>query len=487
MKRLAQEIVKGKNIKENLPEFARKMMGIYSDYSFIRLAMNYYTYCEMLFENDINDERLNEITKAFNDIIKKAVEDEHFNEWEALLAETKALRDQVMDIMKGLFSYTDIFNIYEYCLNRVEYRFKEAPAGMEKSSEELTEELITYILSDRDSYVMNGRISEIVRQLPVRMTKNKFFELIRAGIGVYKGSEIASVEDYLFLLKTNAMIEISPYTDLISEDIRLIYDEFGKVSFSDITKEQYNDLRQKSDFAAGYLPDIMDLYTNMCELINDMCVILMTKTYASNASDISKEEAECREIIKCVVDVSDAEVFDDEYDKMAEKFIKLEGKQEMLQNKFSSYEYVTEQVLNEHSELLKDLKLEDLYTSLKHMEAFESGNIFMEFNEKNTSPADEQYLNTVTEQFIAQLKDFFGSHERLVNRAVMAHILSDLPVFFNRMEEVESYILNSFNQCSDLAEKAAVREIIELIMEDGMPEDYMYEDDFFDDDTDWEI
>ncbi len=61
MKRLAHEIIKGKNLKENLPEFSRGMMGIYSEYSFIRLAMNYFTYYGMIADGGKRDEQLEEM------------------------------------------------------------------------------------------------------------------------------------------------------------------------------------------------------------------------------------------------------------------------------------------------------------------------------------------------------------------------------------------------------------------------------------------
>lgn len=469
MKKLAQEIVKGKNLHENLPVFAGKMMCIYSDYSFVRLAMNYFTYYGMVEEGENRDEKLREISGTFNDIIKKAVvENVSQSELEKALVTTEDIRGQVINIMKGLTSYVDIFNIFEYCLNRVEYRFKDGSEFLRLSDEELTGELLAYILSDKDSVVINSKIAEIVRQLPMRMTKNKFFELLTAGIGVYKGSEISSVEDFLYMLKTNAMIEISPYTELLSEDVKLIYNEFTNSSFGDITKEKYDDLKSKSDFVISYLMNSINMYMTMGELINDMYVILLSKSHVLSESE---NERICKAIIKNVrsmfdVSASNEGISDEEYDRVAEKFTDLEGKQEALRMKFSSYEYVTEQVLDEYREELGRLMLEKEYISLKHMSVFESGSIFVEFDEKNTSPADEAYINMVTERFILQLKDFFGKHEKLINRAVMAHVLSGLPVFFNNADEIQSYIYNSLNQCSDLAEKAAVSEIMEQLKEE---------------------
>jgi hypothetical protein len=52
-----------------------------------------------------------------------------------------------------------------------------------------------------------------------------------------------------------------------------------------------------------------------------------------------------------------------------------------------------------------------------------------------------------------------------VRRAVMATVLSQLPVFFNNTEEIQSYINISLMQCSDDAEQKATVEILKALME----------------------
>lgn len=464
MKKIAQEIVKGKNLQENLSVFANNMMGLYNDYSFIRLAMNYFTYYGMVSEGEQKDEGLKDISNTFNNIIKNAIVGSvSGDEWENALKDTYAVRNRVINMMKGLTAYVDIFNIFEYCLNRVEYRFKDGSEFLKVSDEELSAQLLNFILSDKDNVVMNGKIAEIVRQLPMRMTKNKFYELLAEGIKVYKGSEISSVEDFLYMLKTTAMIEVSPYTELLSEDVRLIYDEFIKTSFDSITKEKYDDLKSKSDFVISYLMNSINMYMTMGELINDVYVILLSKPYILSGSE---NEKICKAIVKNVSNMFDESISDEEYDRVAEKFTDLEGKQESLHMKFSSYEYVTEHANKEYGDVINGLMLEKVYTSLEHIASLESGSIFVEFNEKNTEPADESYIIKATETFIGQLKGFFGSHEKIINRAVMAHVLSGLPVFFNNVDEIQSYIKTALGQCSDTAEKAAVIEIMEQLQEE---------------------
>ena len=112
--------------------------------------------------------------------------------------------------------------------------------------------------------------------------------------------------------------------------------------------------------------------------------------------------------------------------------------------------------------------LDKIYNSLNRITALESGSIFVEFNQKNTAIADETYIEKITDKFINELTELFKSNEKLVNRAVMAHVLSGLPVFFNNIDEIQNYIYNSLSQCGDKAEKAAVVEILNQLRQEEM-------------------
>ena len=65
---------------------------------------------------------------------------------------------------------------------------------------------------------------------------------------------------------------------------------------------------------------------------------------------------------------------------------------------------------------------------------------------------------------ITVLDRLFTVSQQSVKRAVMAAVLSMLPVFFNNTEEIQDYINSSLIQCSDEAEKKAVVEVVRMII-----------------------
>lgn len=110
--------------------------------------------------------------------------------------------------MEQATAYTDCFQAYEYVLNRLEGRL--IPAGDTDGDRETDEErlawIMRYITETGESAVINERIQMVVSQLPVRLTKQKFFALVGEGMAVYAGSPRKNVEDMLYILRSEALL-----------------------------------------------------------------------------------------------------------------------------------------------------------------------------------------------------------------------------------------------------------------------------------------
>ncbi len=458
MKSIIKEISNKKNIEVNVKKYAHKMMELYSDSSFIRLAMNYFTYYEIVSDMGKKSDKLSSIVNDFSEIIEEGVINENDLQNNDALEKVDKLRSEVISVMKGLTSYVDSFNIYEYCLNRVQYRFEDSSELLSKNEEELITDIMNYITSEDDNFIVNTKITEIVRQLPVRMTKSKFFEYLREGIKVYNGSEKSALEDFLYMLKTSAMLEKYNGADSLCEDIDSIYKEFENLKFSDITKEDYDILTGKLKYVANFLEENVSTFMLLEELINDVYVILLAKSYKQESATTTDL---CKNVIGTINKRITSEDFESVYEDIADDFMMLEGEQEKLYNKIYSNDHMIDTIKKEYEKMLEESEFSGLYDSLEKITLLVSGSIFVEFGKKDMSLVDEEYILKVTNELIDLMKDFFEKNEKIVNRAVMAHILAGLPVFFNNLEEISEYVSNGLRNCSDLAEKAAVIELFE--------------------------
>ena len=56
----------------------------------------------------------------------------------------------------------------------VRFREEDYPSGY--SDENFTRTIMQFILEDEDNMMINSKIKDVIGQLPVRLTKNKFFE-----------------------------------------------------------------------------------------------------------------------------------------------------------------------------------------------------------------------------------------------------------------------------------------------------------------------
>ena len=83
---------------------------------------------------------------------------------------------------------------------------------------------------------------------------------------------------------------------------------------------------------------------------------------------------------------------------------------------------------------------------------------------ENNDVVDEAYLEKQKEQLINEYRELFKETDKMITRAVMAQALSELPIFFNNISELQDYIYNTLSICNDKAEKLACIEIINGIM-----------------------
>ena len=451
MRDLVNNISKGKNLEVNLSKFGQEMMDVYYKYAVVRLAINHYTYNEML---DLRKGEINTLVADYRDIVKNGIVGTLVGkELEEAVVKIDNIRNSVIKIMKGLTSLVDILNIYEYVMNRVEYRFASEDSINLKDDEEFTNLLLEYMLSRNDKTLVNYRITECVRQLPIRMTKVKFFELLKAGMDVYKDSEKSSVDDYVYMLSSSSMVYTDEYTKNISDDVNAIIDEFEKTDFTSITKEEYDNLRDKLTYAIEFVQRIVDEYVLFIELIGETYVMLLAAPYA----DTKCEE---KDILVRIIEAS-------EDDNVEDALVALEGKQEKYYAMYSKCEYAISDILDNKSDLVESLMLMPMYNSLDKISILESGSHFVEFDRViNREVAGVSYVNEKYNELEGMLKEFFKNHGKLVNRAVMAHVISALPVFFNNANEIKSYVYSSITGCSDVAEKMACEEIFSTMMEE---------------------
>ena len=87
----------------------------------------------------------------------------------------------------------------------------------------------------------------------------------------------------------------------------------------------------------------------------------------------------------------------------------------------------------------------------------------MSLEEKKVSheTADQALIEERGKAFCEDLDRLFADMQKPVVRAVMAKVLSGLPMVFQDSQEIREYIQMSLEGCSDYAEREACMELLE--------------------------
>lgn len=466
MKRLYKDILNGSLMEENIPTFFNGLADNYHTSACVRLAMHYFSFYETYLDDEnLWSREVLDIIQKLNEVINNSIMSKQSgSELEAEVRQVDKLRNKIMDHMKQLTVYTDIFQVYEYILNRVEYRFKEGEAP--EDTEEFAREVLQYIFDTEDNFIINDKIREMVGQLPIRMTKQRYFDMIRGSINEYKGAPGDTLDTFLYMLKTSAMLEST-------EDMKTVYPALWEnktfleqLTYKNITQELFQEAEVHLRKASQFLPEEINVYYNLQEIINVVYAILIVAPYTGlGMNSYQKQDEAALSIISDVNRLFAEREKQEASDETAIQFHVLEGVQEELSFDLTVFEDALYQVDQNHRKLVESIMAGKQLNVLLLCKDLLSNSLFIDFYEiKSALPVSEERIKEEADQIIDQLSQLFEGHDRMVTRAVMANTLNKLPVFFQDHKEIMDYVLYSLEKCSDMAEKQACIDMIRDIM-----------------------
>jgi hypothetical protein len=461
---LLNNLKEGRDLEQNLPQYANELMSSYYHYSMIRLSMNYYTFYEILGESEdkkvkLNDERMNAVHDIIGKVLVSNLDGVSTEESLQLLDE---IRKEIIKKMKVLTAYIDIFQNYEHVLNRLEYRYGKELVPIDDTA--FAKEIVQYIFNTNDNVIINNKIKDIIGQLPVRMTKTKYFELICDSISVYKGAQKVSLDNYLYMLRTSAMLYQPEGIKEYFPELTSLEEELKSLSFKDLNEEDYKLYTNKINENATFIGEIVDAYVFMQEVLNNLYTVILSAPYVMNEK---KDISICKDILKIVHEQFSNNKYTNIEEDVLNQFTLLEGRQEEIYEEYTNLETILSDVKEKNTNLIEGLMLEKIYRRIDIAQLLLSSSLFVELDEVEVNDiVDESYVDKITKEFIEELSELFVNSSQSVMRAVIASTISKMPVFFLSPDDVTNYVTSSLNQCKDLAEKYACKEIITNLMID---------------------
>ncbi len=480
---ISSKVSKGQNLNTHLEKYGRSMASLYHALSLIKLSMNYYTVCDIYYDTLDKKTYDNDLYAKFYNRFHICIQQYLVNQID--IEQLKIMRQDVINLMNRVVSLIDQLRIYEYVMNRVEYRFKdkkEYPFDKEYYDTYLTNDVIHYIFSEKDNVVVNSKIAQIVGQLPMRLSKNRFFSYVREAFSLYHGAQKGSIDDFEYSIRSTAMLSVSKkqadhtaIDEHYFDEYKKIMDILANADYKTMDTAAYYKLDKELKIGIEKINNFSDNMVLLAQLVNDLYTAVLMEPYSIGSTTQTILAKEIISIInnQCFVSQTDGSSNNDifyyrkSFEEIADKFVAFEGIQENILSIVEKNEYVLDDAWDIYKDKLEAFGVKELFESLKIVTKLQSGSDFvvLENDASYDEIPDNSYADTVCEHLIDDMQQAFKVLGQPVKRAVMATVFSQLPVLFNNTDEIQNYINMSLIQCSDEAEQMAVVEILKSMME----------------------
>ena len=401
-------IAHGHMTKDNLTGFASMMTSDARTLSLARIAMNLPVYLDMGEEPSDEYTRISKLSAAYCGLLGRVNKElvsglDEKREEEALSLRKEST--QIMELLSGA----------------------SLEAGY--SDEDMTQEILQKLSSETDQTVRQSMLVSIIEQLPMRMTRKRFFQVLAEGMDAYKGSDKEAVDGQLFMLRTAAMLEEPAEFKQSFPAFYEVVETFKQAPLSTVSEAEWNKLHDMLADAMEELNSQMDRMLLLQELINDLCVVTMT-----DGCTWTEQHKTCSSIIS---------------------FTLTPGTDEAALNAMLT------ELMQSSKEQLSEQGMIETFSKLEVLSKLLSSSRFADIEQKQESETVEaSYIEEQTAALISELETFLKSSSKPLARAVMAKLVTMVPLFIRDYNQLEEYIKNSLSSCSDVAEKLACIEII---------------------------
>lgn len=365
-----------------------------------------------------------------------------------------ALRDEIKQKALSIATYTDVFRLYEFLINRAK---PVDPASLKPVDNDMAaRDILSAIFKTGDNPVINDNIRNAVQQLPLRMTKSKFFDILEDSLRKYIDGDSSSLEREIYMLRSSAGI-YERDGGLVPE-LESAVNFLENIDFAAMTEAVYDDASNRLVEVMSLMSDLGEVLQSLEHIVNLLCVIAITldKVEASFIDDATG--------MRVLTDEAYAGLSSDCASEMSAKaldcFSALEGRFEFLAEKLS---HIQSKVASAYKGNL-ELETPAVLAELDKCERLLSPSVFADLVDDETTVLTQEDIIGSFNKLKAELAEQFSKDTKNVYRARMAAVLSQLPVFFNSRTEVMNYVRDSLESCHDAYEKmVSVRLLLDLI------------------------
>lgn len=459
--KILKNLDRGIEPEQTLQEYASALSKGYMKLSFCKLAVNFSTYYDDLEKaGSIDGEKTREAFGIFLELAEKLTGGEPIDGED--IGRLDKLREELRGRMQSLYDYVHILGLYEHILGRLQYRYEEDAPPVDV--EALMMEIHGYICQDQEASGMNGRMQNMLGEMPIRITRSRFLDLVEKSCSCYKGTR-SDIADYFF----NDMYQQAqlPHADDLNPvygDLQEIVRDMEAIDFETLNEERVKNALDKLQIAGQQLGQAFSYDFQLIELINDLYILMLNSAFVKWDHDVAPLAAGC---IRSYMKAAREQNFLGMDEDIVTDLGKLNDYQQKLVGMHILFEDQLMMTVERYRDIIAKNGMEEQFWCLRLSNILAGVDMMAELDaDKQIFTVDHDYIQKKTDKLLSMYVSIFNNYPIIIRRAVISDAFMKLPVACDSLEECEQLILQSFENCRDRAEIRASAEIMRMTMKD---------------------
>lgn len=449
---MLQQNTHNEEIEIALRHLYEKQYSYYGIAASVDLAMNYVQLKEQLEEIEKSqldkfglEEDLQLIEKALyhlediaNDKAEKIIYEDNFRQ----------LKKSLKTTIEVLIGYNDQIEVYESLIERYQVKGQEIPMA-----QELAGDMIQFAFQGQDKMMMNQKIKELLKLVPVRMTKDNLEIKLRESLSLFYGGHEKDLEEFLkSAVQTFIPESIEGYGQVLPEIAKQL-DSMRELKFKELGQDKATHLLKELTQMSGEMECLLDLCTTMVTMLNKLLLIVVGP--CQNYHVLIEQESKLSHTLKLFKELHQS------YNEEAVYFhlTALEGVAERWLERIHREMGNVHHIMEQYKETLLEKSLYKQYEGLNTAELLFNPSLFAEIDEymeDRGQQLDKAMLKKHVDDFIEQIMTCYGYLGTELRRVKVNQLLYLLPVAFRKPEELHDYLKLMLDQCHDTREQEYV-------------------------------
>ena len=365
---------------------------------------------------------------------------------EAAFEKCIGLKKQITDIYKAVYSYYVQWNIVatpigdENALRR--YKSENTLDKKKINLDMFYKDCYGYIKSAPTVFAEKSRIGKLIKCLPLKMTKDRYFDLVRRSLDIAFAGESEqaislSLETFINTCAPRSKDTYGKYFPEIAE----LLENKAQIKAAGLTDAELDNVYTDLSAAFELLQDIEDMCQDVFNNINSLIILLFA---GFGFDDLSQDNPEYSDVYyKCAELLSR----DDDFEKAAFAQPLKEMAEEYAERLIDETNAISKremEFIEKHGKA--DIE-EDDTRKIIASEGFIRDCFYGDLNEEifnfnlndSLPPADESFKKVVFDNFLDTVRKDFSTLPNAVRKAAMLSLLGSLPIDMTA-EETVSFI-----------------------------------------------